>query len=299
MNEAFEGSPFRLENKAAYQRWREQKLSGYPKTLEALLVEVDDPVALTPHERQGLIERVTKCNMALFRLSGTHIERGEEGMLALMAQLGCRRVDHNLGARGGFSSLTPGGEADQRLAGYIPYTPRAIGWHTDGYYNASGRQIHALALYCERPALQGGENRLWDHELAYMRLRDENPDMVRALMAPDVMTIPPRMEGEQIARAERVGPVFSIDPQDGHLHMRYTHRTISIAWKQDPISLEAVSALRGLFDEPGPFIFEGRLEAGWGLVSNNVLHTRGAFQDDGGESGGRRMFRARFYDRVA
>ena len=42
--------------------------------------------------------------------------------------------------------------------GYIPYTDRAISWHTDGYYNYHGpdRFVGAMLLHCARDADQGG-----------------------------------------------------------------------------------------------------------------------------------------------
>jgi hypothetical protein len=51
-------------------------------------------------------------------------------------------------------------------------------------------------------------------------------------MAPDAMTIPARTDEDGVARPAQSGPVFSVDVQ-GALHMRYTARTRSIAWKDD------------------------------------------------------------------
>jgi len=70
---------------------------------------------------------------------------------------------------------------------YIPYTNHAIHWHTDGYYNPIYQQIMALNLHCVRPAMEGGENALMDHEIAYLQLRDESPEYIEALMHPDAM----------------------------------------------------------------------------------------------------------------
>ena len=62
-------------------------------------------------------------------------------------------------------------------------------------------------LHCVSPAADGGENGLLDPEIAYLRLRDENPEFIRALMAPDAMTIPANTEegGENRAGADRSG----------------------------------------------------------------------------------------------
>ena len=144
---------------------------------------------------------------------------------------------------------------------------------------------------------EGGENALLDHEIAYLLMRDENPGFIRALMQPDAMTIPARVEEDGVARADSVGPVFSVHPQSGDLHMRYTARTRSIAWKQDETTLAAVAFLEKLLDSDLPYIYRGRLEPGMGLVSNNVLHDRAGFSDAPDRK--RLLYRARYYDRIA
>ena len=125
---------------------------------------------------------------------------------------------------------------------FIPYTDKPIRWHTDGYYNVPERTVRGMVLHCVESAATGGDNQLLDHEIAYILLRDENPDYIRALSQDDVMTIPPRMDDDGIARAAQPGPVFSIDAQ-GFLHMRYTARTISIEWRSDAATQAAVAAL--------------------------------------------------------
>jgi hypothetical protein len=44
-------------------------------------------------------------------------------------------------------------------------------------------------------------------------------------MRPDAMTIPARMDEDNVARPEQGGPVFAVDPEQGFLTMRYTART--------------------------------------------------------------------------
>jgi len=155
--------------------------------------------------------------------------------------------------------------------------------------------VRAVLLHCVERAETGGENDLLDHEIAYIRLRDENPEHVRALMAPDAMTIPARVAGQIVERAAQAGPVFSVDG-NGFLHMRYTARTVSIEWKQDAATRAALAALEGILAGPSPFVFTGRLEPGMGLVSNNVLHTRTPFTDSPARK--RLIYRARYYERV-
>ncbi len=286
---------FDLGNAAAYAAWREARLAAHPRRLEDLLVEIADPRRLTSAERAALLSRCAAANMALYA-SGTASDPDKDIPRLLGRQLGLVHLDANrLADDDGISPLAvaPAGTRTE----FIPYTDRGIKWHTDGYYNTLDRQVHGLLLHCVQSAASGGENQLMDHEIAYILLRDENPEHIRAFMAADAMTIPPRLEDGEVARAAQAGPVFSVHP-DGHLHMRYTARTVSIEWKDDARTRAAVAALeRILADADSPYIFRGRLEPGMGLVCNNVLHDRAAFSDSGTHK--RLLYRARYFDRIA
>jgi hypothetical protein len=286
---------FDLDDERAYHHWRAAKLAEAPRGLDDLLVEVRDPFALTEGERRALLQRCARFNMAVYRTP----PRGADPTLprALGRQLGLQRLDANwLADEDGISPITVrAGAGAGPAAAYIPYTDRAIQWHTDGYYHPAERRIRGMILHGVRPAARGGANRLLDPELAYIALRDLDAAHIRALSAPDAMSIPARTDEDGVARPEQSGPVFSVDT-DGHLHMRYTARTRSIAWQDDAATQAAVAALRGVL-ATSPFVLQGRLEAGMGLVCNNVLHDREAFVDD--PAAPRLLYRARFLDRVA
>jgi hypothetical protein len=112
-------------------------------------------------------------------------------------------------------------------------------------------------------------------------------------MAGDAMTIPANVADGQELRGATSGPVFSV--HDGHLHMRYTARKRNVIWRDDPATQAAVRALEEVLAGDEPLAFEATLQGGWGLLSNNVLHTRSGF-----EEGSRRLlYRARYYDRIA
>jgi alpha-ketoglutarate-dependent taurine dioxygenase len=286
--------PFDLNNAAAYRAWRDQKLKDYPISIGELLIEVKDPRSLSATEYKAMIKCCSKTNMVLYS-SETVGDADKNIPLLLAKQMGLYHLDHNwLADEEGVTSLTvrPTGERSH----YIPYTNRPIHWHTDGYYNPAHRQIHSLLLHCVSSAAQGGENALLDHEIAYILIRDENPDFIRALMASDAMTIPARINEGGEVRPDESGPVFSIHPVSGDLHMRYTARTRSIVWKDDALTREAVAFLSQLLDGDSEYIIRGRLEPGMGLVSNNVLHDRTGFENDAAHE--RLLYRARFYDRV-
>jgi hypothetical protein len=77
--------------------------------------------------------------------------------------------------------------------------------------------------------------------------------------------------------------------------MRYTDRKRNIRWRDDPLTIEALGFLRSVLYGKTQWRFQGRLEAGWGLIGNNMLHTRSGFEDGGHP---RLLYRARYYDRV-
>jgi hypothetical protein len=286
------GGPFDLGDSAAYARWRDHKLEGYPQSAAGLVVEVRDPRRLTDAERRHVVALCRKANMAVYAspLAGV---ADKSIARRLGEQLGLRRLDHNMLAdEDGITALqqVPGKSA----RGYIPYSNRRLLWHTDGYYNPAHRRIRGMLLHCVNPASGGGENQLLDHEMAYILLRERDPEHVRALMVPDAMTIPANPED---GRAASVGPVFLVD-DDGTLAMRYTARTRSIEWKSDDATREAVAALEAVLAEPSPFRFALRLEGGHGLVCNNVLHNRTGFED-APDQAPRLVYRGRYLDRIA
>ena len=288
-------NPFDLNNTSGYLDWRKRKLAHAITSTGDLIVEIKNPRALTPAEHEALLDRCRRSNMAVYASHAQDID--ENSVRQLGQQFGLNRLDANwLASEQGITHITVCAD-DERRQAFIPYTDRAIKWHTDGYYNAPEQQVRSLLLHCAQSAAKGGENRLMDHEIAYLMLRDANIDFIRALSAQDAMTIPERIDEQDIARPAQTGPVFSIDPASGSLHMRYTARTRSIVWKQDATTLAAVTALEKLLASDSPHIHHARLESGMGLLSNNVLHDRAEFSDN--PSHPRLLFRARYLDRIA
>lgn len=287
-------SPFLPENEDRYRYWRDAKLADYPGGLGDLVVEVDDPRRLRPGEFEALQTRCRKANMALYT-GRTGTDPDPEIPLSIGRAFGVQGLNRNwLADENGLTSLKVA--EDGRRRNYIPYTNRAIHWHTDGYYNIASAQIHSLLLHVVQRAAQGGENALLDHEIVYILLREKNPDYIRALMQPAVMTIPARIEDGKVARKEEAGPVFSVTPR-GDLHMRYTLRENNVIWTGDPLAREALAHLESILHGDSPYIYRGRLEPGMGLISNNVLHDRAAFTDDATHK--RHYYRARYFDRLA
>lgn len=283
-------SPFVLANESEYQAWRQQKIAAEPLSLEQLLVPIRDPWHLSAAEREALAYNIQCANMSLYRL-----ERPESmnklALKAMCAQLGLGRLDSNLCSDSdGISSITP---REQRQIGeYIPYTTAPISWHCDGYYNEAQYQIRGMVLHCVQQAGEGGVNGFLDPERVYIALRDVSAEHIHALMQNDAMTIPANQQGGVEIRPAVTGPVFSVDTR-GRLHMRYTARTRSIEWKSDAATQKAAALISDYLNSRGNDQYFHCLQPGQGVISNNVLHCRTRFNDDGEA---RLLYRARYYD---
>lgn len=298
-------SPFSLGSDVIYQHWRDHKLDHYPTQLGDLVVELKNTRDLSDSEHAAILQRCSQSNMAIYA-GNTGDDPDREILLSLGRRFGLHNLDHNwLGDDDGLTSLTvadtdshaDGADREGERRHYIPYSNRPIKWHTDGYYNTPEKQIHGLLLHCVQNAISGGKNALLDHEVAYILLREQNPEYIQRLMQNDVMIIPPRLDKEgNIVRKEESGPIFSVNSRTGNLHMRYTIRTHNIIWKDDSETQEALNALTSILNSDSPYIYRGLLEPGMGLISNNVLHDRSGFEDS--EAQQRLLYRARYYDRI-
>ena len=288
-------NPFNLADDAAYRQWRDSKLKHYPRHADDLIVQVNDPHQLTPTEHAALLDRCRRANMAIY--ASAHSEADKDLPRRMGEQFGLQSLDYNMLAdEDAISTLSVAEAGSGPRNEFIPYTNKPIRWHTDGYYNTIARRICGMILHCVQSAQAGGDNRLLDHEITYILLRDQNPEHIRALSVPDVMTIPARMDDTGVARAEESGPVFSVLPASGALHMRYTARTKSIVWKDTPEVKAAVAALEAILATDSPYIFNVRLAPGMGLICNNVLHDRTGFNDSPQHK--RLVYRARYHDRM-
>ncbi len=288
--------PFDLASDTDYRTWREWKLDGYPVSARDLMVPVVDPARLSASEHEAILALCRKTNMAIYASSGGGTA-DKTTVRALGRQFGLERLDMNL--RADEDSITALRVVPESTGThYIPYTNRPLNWHTDGYYNSLDEQVRAIVMYCVSAAASGGDNLLLDPEIAYLLMRDENPDYIRALMLPDAMTIPANIEDGREIRGAQSGPVFTVEKAGNALHMRYTARTRSIRWKDNDDVHKAVGFLRELLDSDVPWIFRHQLQAGQGIICNNVLHKREAFHDDtdGGQT--RLLYRARYHDRI-
>lgn len=284
-------SPFALGNDVAYRDWRERKLELRARLDPTRLFELDAEEPPDAALREALREQIAAHNFVLFESSGL---LDQDRFVALNRDFGLVDPDRNLGADdAGVSALHQVDPGDER-AQYIPYTNRALNWHTDGYYNEDADTIRAFSLYCVSPAERGGGNFLFDHEMMYLLIRDTDPELIAALMNPDIMTIPANVSGNKVLRPQTSCAVFSIDPSTRRLQMRYTSRPRNITWRDDKRSERALKLIREILIDHEA-VTHLQLGAGQGLICNNLLHGREAFRD-APQGCSRLMYRARYYD---
>ncbi len=289
-------SPFDLANNDAYRYWRDDKLEKAARSPGELVVEISDPGNISAAEHEALMLRLRHNNMALYDTGGTTISKAE--IRALGRNFGLVNLDANpYSDEDAVTSLKVKPLAEGAV--YIPYTSRAISWHTDGYYNSAKRQVRGIILHCARPAVRGGGNALMDVDMAYIHLRERNPDYIHALCHENAMSIPRNEVNDFIEREESTGPVFSV-LESRALHMRFTARKRYISWRDDVLTRKAVAELMKLLNSDTPYIYRHLMQAGQGLIGNNPLHDRAEFSDsEEGGGAGRLLYRARYYDRIA
>ncbi|MHB1092963.1 TauD/TfdA family dioxygenase [Thiobacillus sp.] len=279
---------FDLRSDADYLKWRDEKLAAYPRTIGELVVELGDMTAPTPAEKSRILETVERANMCIYTAGAAALEM--DSLLALGRQLGVSRTDKS--ARHAQSDeLTDSGILHRA----VPFSTRHCNWHTDATYYGSDNPIQALFLLCKRPAVEGGSNKVLDHEILYIHLREQNPGALDVLMNRDCFNYRNPVTGEIDPR--RGGKVFWTNA-DGHLCHRFSFRKMDMAWSGESDAAAAREALESMISEGPAQIIEGRLESGMGLISNNVLHTRERLVDSADATQKRLLFRTRFHDRV-
>lgn len=281
-------SRYNLDAAEDYKKWRDEKLTAYPKSVGELVVELGNMTALTAAENNKIKELVERANMCVYTAGAA--ELSADSLLALGRQLGVSDTD-KARRHSNSDELTNSGILNKA----IPFTTRHVRWHTDATYYGSDKTIQALFLLCKRPAPEGGSNKVLDHEILYILLRDKDPEALRVLMNKNCFKYKNPKTGEI---AENLGgKVFWTNAQ-GNLCHRFSFRKMDLAWSEDADVQAARTVLETLIENESEYVIEGRLETGLGLISNNVLHTREKLVDSEDEAQKRLLFRARFYDRV-
>ncbi len=292
--------PWDLSEDSKYQDWKGSKLEQVADlTAKSSPVIIADLAHPSDDEKAEMVHHCAISNAVLYRSTAKNQtpDTVTKSLISFAESFGLVIAEkHRSAGKHGIVWLQENDSVGKK--GYIPYSKRPMNWHTDGYYNAPDQRIRAMVLHCFHSADNGGVNQFIDNEIAYIRLRDENPDYIRALMHPEAMTIPENDEGNGKIRPASIGPVFARDPETGALEMRYTARTRSIEWRDDPLTRDAVAFLTKTLSSGDPFIQTVKMESGDGILCNNSLHNRTGFDADLTKPSDRLMMRIRFHNRV-
>ena len=280
----------------AVARWCDARREAYAGGDAGRWIEIADPYRLRTAERDAIASQCARFNLALYRFVRERCD--PDALSAFASAMGLERRDLTLGAdRRGIATV----RVDRSIRGpaMIPFTSRALNWHSDGYYNAPEHAVRAVVMHCAAPAGSGGENSLLDPDLVYAALHEQGPALVEALAHPCAMTIPAHEVGGTVVRPARNGPVFRFLADAPRLHMRYTMRTRSIRWRPTPATARAVAALEATIASLTEHHVQVRFGAGDGVICNNVLHRRTAFVDGEDEGSRRVVLRIRSFEPVS
>ena len=203
-------------------------------------MEINDPRKLKQSEFEALLKRCRKTNMAIYA-GRTGTDPDPEIPFSIGRCFGVSGLNKNsLADENALTSLKV--LKDEIHQNYIPYTSKALNWHTDGYYNSSKEQIHSMMLHSLQGAASGGENGLMDHEIAYI-LYNKMHKNIADLMGPKTYTIP---KNEMNNREEINNSIFSF--HNGRLHMKFSMRERNILW--DNKIFKEVDNLKKIIETP-------------------------------------------------
>ena len=268
-------SPFRLENHYEYKKWRDLKLSHYPFKENKLIFKFHDNI-FDKKNLNLLKSTMNNYNFAIYEFAS---EVSDKKLLNFCLSLGLENSISNLFSdEDNISNITDQGENKKKdsKSEYIPYTNKQLNWHTDGYYYPVDSAIKSFLLHCIRPAKEGGENLLIDHEIIYIHIRDHNPDFIDILMQNNIMEIP---KNKNIKGSKNIsGPVFYIDAKK-FLNMRFTSRQQNILWKKDDTIKKIKKFIFEFITEDQKYLFKLMLKKNQGYIANNVLHKRESYLD--------------------
>ena len=293
--------PFNLSDQSEFASWAEHKLALYADdclqaVLPPILISEDGSIAAS--ELARLQSQIRDYNLAIYSVTEKTLFN-KESIDRMSRWLGLEQLDAHLCAGEDLiSTITDTSQVsgDQRRT-YIPYSNKALSWHTDGYYNPYHQRVRAFILHCQQSASSGGENSFIDPEMIYLHLRLENPAYIEALCDDNVMRIPANVQDQTCIRAETASSVFQISEDGSLLDMRFSQRKRHIIWRDDSLTQQALACLNELLNNDSLWRINYRLHSGEGVICNNVLHCRSAYEDD--QNHNRVFIRARYYNRIA
>ena len=274
---------FLSSKSSEFLKWAAQKENNIPRNINEISVEIKDINRATKNEISKIKSTLDKFNSCLYR-SNRDLE-SNSCLLDFAKAVGMKTFDCNNIEANEISTIS---SIKNEKIQYIPYTNKALNWHTDGYYDK--KPLFSWLLHCINPADDGGENYLLDHELA-MREYVLSYDDIEVLMNKRAITIP---ESQGSNRSEISTYIFSFDNDYEKLHMRFSMRKENI--KMSDNTFTAMSKLTDVIENNcSKYSITYKLSKNEGILSNNILHGRNSFKDDKVQ---RKLLRIRSYERL-
>ena len=270
-----------------YKRWKDNKLAAFTKNLDELTVQITSPNAISKPEKSMVISLLENHNIVFF-----HIDRVKQTNKSTIknfaSQIGLS--NYELDSQSDEDGLTEIKDikTTEKLSEYVPYTTKELNWHTDGYYTDQKNSVLSWLLFCKTSAESGGINKYLDHEIAYI-LFNNISKRLEDLMLDDACCIP---ENSITNRKEVFNPVFMF--KNKKLHMKFSMRKKNIIWNNN--SLKAIDVLKSIIKDSSQYHITKKLDAGMGVITNNVIHMRTAFTNSKNKN--RLLYRLRSKKRV-
>jgi len=278
-------------NSIQYRQWKADRLELQNKqsSLDREPISLTSTSNCNPVVLSRLCDEVKKYGYALYEWNDTPADVAA-AVEKLHSQLALTQHDAGVVTDSGSLALLKDLSGSAR-GKFIPYTSKAMSWHTDGYYNDQTQSLRCFTLHCISPAAKGGSLSLIDYELLFIALYDEAPDLITLLSHPNAMTLPANKDRLGHDRPDRHAPVFFCYP-DGSLGARFTTRTKNIQWRNTQTKAAAEQATEVL-NKLTDWHQTRCLQSGQGIITRNILHSRGAFVDDPSNPP-RQMLRGRY-----
>ena len=273
--------------KAEYERWVEDKMSKFTNNLDDLFVEIANQSSVSKAEISKIKNILSQQNICFFELKNPNMVK-KINIRDFVDAVGMKNFERcNTSDDLDISEISDKQNQDA-IGEYVPYTNKALNWHTDGYYNPIQSPVLSWMLYCANPAIEGGVNKFLDHEIIYILLNQLTKE-IESLMDNRAYCIP---KNEGVGRPDEYGYVFNFIREK--LHMRFTMRMKNIIWKNEIIHL--VTLLRDIIKKSDNYQIIHKLQNGQGIFSNNVLHMRSSFTNNRNEN--RLLLRMRAKNRI-
>ena len=267
-----------------FRVWATEKEANIPSNIDDLKIDIKD----INHAKSGEIIKIKtiiqRYNCCIYK-SATEL-KSKEHLVNFAQSIGMMTYDMNNIDNNSVCSITRNKSNDRK--GYIPYTDKALNWHTDGYYDE--KPIYSWLLHCAVPAQEGGENRLLDHELVIRQYVLKHDD-IDLLENENAFTIP---GNEDAGRLDTVSYVCSNNNKYKKLHMKFSMRKDNIKFNEN-VRKAMIKMKNIIMDDCKKYYLTYKLLKNEGIISNNILHGRNPYTDGDNM---RKIYRIRSYERI-